>query len=83
MTIFASWTGFIPSSILSSIIIFKLFNLFNSCFTLKRRMVELRGFEPLASSMPRKRAPSCATAPREYLVLYQADRICQYKWSNH
>ena len=25
--------------------------------------VELRGFEPLTSSMPLRRAPSCATAP--------------------
>ena len=28
-----------------------------------RRLVELAGFEPATSSMPRKRAPNCATAP--------------------
>jgi hypothetical protein len=30
----------------------------------KKGMVDLRGFEPLTSSMPLKRAPNCATGPR-------------------
>jgi hypothetical protein len=29
-----------------------------------QKMVDLRGFEPLTSSMPLRRAPNCATGPR-------------------
>jgi hypothetical protein len=38
--------------------------------------VELRGFEPLTSSMPLRRAPSCATAPR-LLSALTADNGCR------
>ena len=32
-------------------------------------VVEPTGFEPVTSSMPSRRAPNCATAPRHCLVL--------------
>ena len=32
-----------------------------------KKMVELRGFEPLASTMPLSRAPNCATAPLKFI----------------
>ena len=38
-----------------------------------KRLVDLVGIEPTTSSMPWKRAPSCATGPRErtsFIVLY-------------
>src|SRR5579863_4358740 len=36
------------------------------------RMVDLVGIEPTTSSMPWKRAPSCATGPREETFLYDS-----------
>src|ERR1700730_4627242 len=33
------------------------------------QMVEPMGFEPTTSSMPSRRAPNCATAPRKQLVI--------------
>src|SRR3989338_7318080 len=36
----------------------------------RNRMVYLRGFEPLTSSMPLKRAPNCATGPHTAIALF-------------
>src|SRR5450432_245541 len=36
------------------------------------RLVDLVGIEPTTSSMPWKRAPSCATGPREKTFLYDS-----------
>src|SRR6266849_3831955 len=35
-----------------------------------RGLVDLKGFEPLTSSMPWKRAPNCATGPQEEACSY-------------
>jgi hypothetical protein len=34
-------------------------------------LVDLKGFEPLTSSMPWKRAPNCATGPRGRLIVHE------------
>ena len=38
------------------------------CLQVAENLVDLVGIEPTTSSMPWKRAPSCATGPRENLV---------------
>jgi hypothetical protein len=42
---------------------FTLCALLETCILLGRKMVDLVGIEPTTSSMPWKRAPSCATGP--------------------
>ena len=47
-------------------------------------MVDLRGFEPLTSSMPLKRAPNCATGPRVLaaLIFSTFAEVCQTPLEN-
>src|SRR5579863_896050 len=39
--------------------------------------MELRGFEPLAFSMPLRRAPNCATAPQNDTIIHKRGIECK------
>ena len=43
------------------------------------KMVDLVGIEPTTSSMPWKRAPSCATGPLEGTLLSDADDLDYFR----
>jgi hypothetical protein len=48
------------------------------------KMVDLVGIEPTTSSMPWKRAPSCATGPREKIqLLYDGSESTQFSLTGH
>ena len=44
-----------------------------------RDLVDLVGIEPTTSSMPWKRAPSCATGPLVKTLLYGADNLIYFR----
>ncbi len=46
-------------------------------YILPQTLVELRGFEPLTSSMPWKRATNCAIAPRTMFSLDDPKSKCE------
>ncbi len=46
-------------------------------------MVELRGFEPLTSSMPWKRATNCAIAPKDFINVTEKAHKAQTLLKNH
>ena len=62
-TLDSKWT---PSDLFRDVEEHKRFR--KSMFCLGFILVDLKGFEPLTSSMPWKRAPNCATGPHRKVI---------------